>query len=162
MTVNLANRTSRTNINVIFGPVFNEIMIGEQKMNKTISLLVFFISGAMVGSTVHASGGGGGGYGSVQSAPRVIDQRYENGKAIYQGRSRSNPKIKYCIDNGTEKVALKGSSLKPFKKKSQRELASKLYDCNDPDVLVIDKIGGSKLGSALYYLNKRYKLKLTN
>ena len=133
-------------------------------MNKPIFLFTLFISSAMFSSLALASGGGGGGGFSRGSynPPRVTDQNYELGKSIYLGRNKNIPKVKYCVDNGTEKVKVKGSTLKPFKKKSQKELASKLYDCNDPETLIFTKIGSNNLAYAMYYLNKRYKLRLTN
>lgn len=119
-----------------------------------------FAASAIVSSATQASGGGYGG-GSVGATSTPVDHNYELGKAIYSGRSKQAPKIKYCIDDGTEKVKLKRSSLKAFKRKSQSELAGKLYDCDEPDTLALNKIGGDNMAYVLYYLNKRYKLRMT-
>jgi len=122
-----------------------------------ILCLTFFTSAAF------ASGGGGGG--SSYNAPaRVIDQNYEAGKNIYNGRSDAYGKLKFCVVDATtsEKVAIKRATVKPYKGKTVLGFAENLYDCNNPEEQMIQQLDPNDMNLVLYYLNKRYKLKLEN
>jgi len=104
---------------------------------------------------------GGGGY----SAPaRVVDQNYEAGKNIYNGRSDAYGKLKFCVVNTVtgDKVPLKRSVLKPYKKTTVLTFAENLYDCNNPEQQMIQNLDANDMNLVLYYLDKRYKLKLKN
>lgn len=128
-------------------------------MNKSIlnSILIFITLG--VASESMASGSSGGSY----SAPiKKIDQNYEFGKSVYNGRIKNSPKIKYCIDTGTEKVKLKRKSVAQYKNRTFQEFAAALYDCNNPDQLAVNIIDREHTPFLLYYLNKRFKLRLTD
>jgi len=110
-------------------------------------------------------GGGGGGFGggtyNRSAPPRQVDQSYEYGKAIYQGRQQGFKKIAYCLDIDGEKVPLKSRTIKHFKRTPINDFANSLYDCNAPDQRVRDQLSRDKLQYVLYYLNKRYKLSLS-
>ena len=116
---------------------------------------------ALVGSTslAFASGGYSRG-GSSNFNPKPVDRTYEYGKSVFKGRVKGVSKTPYCIDNGTEKVKLKGKSIKAFRGSTVTELASNLYDCNNPDKLIASTLSTRNLEYVIYYLNKRYKLKL--
>ena len=117
-------------------------------------------------SIAFASGGygGGGGYsGGSSSAPRATpkDQVYEYGKALYKGRIKAVGKVPMCFKTNEGVVKVKKSTLKPYKASSYQELANQLYLCDQPDQAVSTKLNGKQLGYVIYYLNKRYKLNLT-
>jgi len=88
-----------------------------------------------------------------------VDQAYEHGKAVYQGRVGT--RYKYCIDNGTEKVKLKGSTAKAYKGKSANDFAVALYDCNNLDVQIASQLSNNDLSALVYYFDKRYRLKMS-
>ena len=109
--------------------------------------------------------GGGGGYGggtggSYQSAPRAVDERYEYGKAVFNGRISGIKAYQYCLDIDGEKKPLKRKTIKAYKKKTQLELANAIYDCERPELLVGQEMAKAEFSFLVYYLNKRYRLKL--
>ena len=109
--------------------------------------------------------GGGGGGSSYGSAPtRTIDQNYEAGKNIFTGRSDTYGKLKFCVLNQetSEKVAVKSRTLKSFKRTNAADFANSLYHCDNPDQPITATLANADMNLVLYYLNKRYKLKLEN
>lgn len=132
------------------------------------TFMTALISLALAAPSVWASGSGGyGGGGSYRqpssSAPvRKVDQTYEYGKALFQGRISGVEKREFCVDVDGEKVALKRSSVKNYKGGSYQELANALYDCNQPEQKIGLDMSSDNFQFVLYYLNKRYRLKLSN
>jgi len=128
-----------------------------------LSAFILSASFALTSASVLASGGGGGGYGggySGQTQQRQIDQTYEVGKAIYNGRQSGFPKISYCVPFEGQKVPVKSKSIKQYKRTSYNELGQNLYNCDSPDTLVSSELSRDGMLHVLYYLNKRYRLSL--
>lgn len=110
---------------------------------------------------VIASGGdyGGGLERSAQSAR--VDHTYENGKSLFTGRHSSHRKIKYCFvkeDGSAQKI--KSKNIKQFRKQPTNSLISALHRCDDISQNISQVMNRNELISTVYYLNKRYKLKL--
>jgi len=134
-----------------------------------IPLIVAATLALLAQSTVSfASGGGGysgggGGFnrgGSGVQSQRSVDQTYETGKSIFNGRARGEPSLEYCIDVDGERLPVKRKSLKTFKKGTYNEFAGSLYRCDEPDTLIADSLTRDSLLYVIYYLNKRHKLNL--
>ena len=131
-----------------------------------LSAFIFSAAVALSSTTLLASGGGGGGYGgggggyTGQTQQRQVDQTYEVGKAIYNGRQSGFPKLSYCVVSEGEKVPVKSKTIKPYKRLTYNELAANLYNCDNPDSLVSSELSRDGLLHVLYYLNKRYRLSL--
>ena len=134
------------------------------KSLKFIFLSTLFVTLSVSSIETFASGGygggGGGGYGGAPAHQRQIDERYEYGKAVYNGRLPGSTKYKYCVTSKGEKLPLKGSRLKPFKKTSYQELSDNLFSCEEPDKLMSTLVAKKDYFFTLYYLNKRYRLKI--
>lgn len=119
-------------------------------------------------SVAFASGGGGGGGGGSYSggAPkRVVDQNYETGKNIFRGRNDLYADLKICVNDSatSEVVKISRRSLKPYKGSTVSDFAANLVDCNAEErVQITDKVAIEDMNLVLYYLNKRYRLKLEN
>lgn len=133
-----------------------------------LSTILFSTALALSSGSVFASGGGGGGsygggsYGGGQVQQRQVDQTYEVGKAIYKGRQSGVARISYCVASGELKLPVKSKSLKTYKKTTYNNLAENLYNCDKPDSLVASELSKDNLLYVLYYLNKRYNLKLSS
>ena len=131
-----------------------------------LSTILFSATIAFSSTTAFASGGGGGGSyggGGGYSAPqRQVDQTYEVGKAIFNGRQSGSPSISYCVTSGDVKVPVKSKSLRGFKKTTYDNLSQNLYNCDKPDTLVASELSNDDLLYVLYYLNKRYRLGLSS
>jgi len=131
---------------------------------KHTFLLAAGITAAIISSDIFASGGyggGGGGYSSPSPRPqRQVDQTYEVGKSIFNGRQRGAPKLSYCVMVEGEKVPVRRKSIKSFKHSNYNDLANNLYDCEEPDSKIVDKLGRDNFLYVAYYLNKRHKLYL--
>ena len=89
----------------------------------------------------------------------VVDTAYESGKAVYNGRKRNVPKLSYCLKDGEEMVELKRKTIKQFKGSSYSGLAAGLYNC-ETSLAVKQDLERQDFIHVLYYLDKRYKLKL--
>ena len=129
-------------------------------MIRTTLLSIAFLS--IISSTAFASGGGASYGGSYNSKPKAIDTKYEYGKTVYQGRAKKVGKVSFCVANGNSVTPVKASSLRPFKKGSVRNLTSSLYDCDNTSQKISDKISSKDLSYVVYYLNKRFRLRLNN
>ncbi|MFK8019786.1 MAG: hypothetical protein AB8B86_08470 [Pseudomonadales bacterium] len=137
-------------------------------MNKSLHRLMTVVLIACLSSTTVLGSGGGGGIGSrgglggSDQSSRPIDQVYEYGKSIITGRHTDYRKLKVCIvhSDSQEKVKLKRKTAKAYKESSADLFANSLYICDKPEVLLRTELAHNDLLSALYYLNKRYALKL--
>jgi len=129
-----------------------------------LSAVIFSASLALSSGAVLASGGGsygGGSYGGDTYQQRKVDETYEVGKAIYNGRQSGYPKLSYCVvASEGEKVPLKSKSIKQYKRTSYNELSQNLYNCDNPDSLISSELSQDAMLHVLYYLNKRYRLSL--
>lgn len=111
-------------------------------------------------STLASTGGGG-----ISSSPkRVVDQAYEAGKSIYTGRNEVYGKLKFCINDtaSAEKAKVTRKTLKAYKGTNIQEFAANLYNCDAPEQQIYKQLDSEDMNLVLYYLNKRYKLKLEN
>lgn len=109
------------------------------------------------------TGGLGGLTGGTGPTPqRNVDESYEYGKAVYLGRLPESEKVKYCVLVDGEVKKVKRKTLKPYRKKTQVELANALYRCDDPSKLALHSVKQEQVAFVLYYLNKRFKLKLSD
>ena len=125
---------------------------------KSIALVTV----SLFASSIWASGGGGGGgfsgggnFGGAAPTPRVVDEAYEYGKAVYLGRSPGAEQIKYCVVVDGEAKKVKRSTLKPYKGVTRQELANALYNCEAADQLALRSVSQEEVPFVLYYLNKR-------
>lgn len=93
---------------------------------------------------------------------RPVDETYEYGKSVYLGRAKGTEKIKYCVSVDGKPEKLKRKHLKPYKNGSTRAFAEALVDCDNPERLALTTVQPDQVPVVLYYLNKRYKLKLSD
>jgi hypothetical protein len=130
---------------------------------KLVCLCILFFSAPLL-----ASGGYGGGSSTGVSA---TDPHYEKGKKITNGKSPRYKKIRICIKpiastlgKGKPNLAVKLSSkhLKPFKRKTATILAKQLFSCNAPQKNILSYLSKQDALTVLYYLNTRYRLKLSD
>jgi len=133
--------------------LLNKSLIAILVSCLSISTFAFSSSGSYGGSSR------GGDYGDSRQYRKPIDQNYELGKAVYKGTG-NRAKLQYCIDNGSDKVKLKSKSAKSFKRKSVNDFAAALYHCDKPDTRIASSLNRQDLAAVVYYLNKRYRLKL--
>jgi len=136
---------------------------------KSLGILVVSLLSIALMSNVWASGGESEDNDSYeefdtsayeQQRKVVVDQAYEAGKAVYTGRKSGTPKLSYCLREGEQFVALKRKTIKQHKKGSYSSLAANLVNCDDPSFSVKEQLGRQDFLYVLYYLDKRYKLKL--
>lgn len=131
-------------------------------LNKNLVLAIFAVGTTFFSLSLFASGGysgsgQGGSYGSTTSEKKV-DQAYENGKAIYKGRSKN---VSYCIVDGSASVAVKRSTIKQLKGAKYADVGERLHNCENTKETMSMLLKEYELNSVIYYLNKRYRLNLT-
>jgi len=126
------------------------------------TLTASFLTIVMLGTTAglaQASGGGGFNQGFSQ---RKVDTLYEDGKSYYKARVDNGDVLSYCVKTGEELTKLSKRSLRALRGSNSQTLASSLYNCNKPEQSVVEVVGQEKMPAVIHYLNKRYKLKLSN
>jgi len=128
-------------------------------MKNTLRILVPALS-LFASATVLASGGGG--FSAGGNSNQRVDQQYELGKSYYKSRLADGSKLEYCVkgDSGLKKLSRR--SAKQFKKGSVSAFVDSLYNCDSPDQKIADLVSDEQGNAILYYLNKRYKLRLTS
>ncbi len=112
--------------------------------------------------SVSASASGGGGFSTGGHSSQRIDQQYELGKSYYKSRLSDGSRLEYCVksDNGLKKLSRR--SAKQFKKGSVNDFVNALYNCDNANQKIADVVTDEQGNAILYYLNKRFKLRLTN
>lgn len=92
------------------------------------------------------------------------DPVYEEGKAVFKGRIKEYGKVKYCLasaESETGAVKIKRKSMKRYKKQSVQVLLKDLRFCEQDSGNLLQVLSREHLQYLIYYLNKRYRLKLT-
>ena len=145
--------------------MFNSVNV-RSLAAKTIALVTVSL---FAGSALASGGGGGGGFsgsggsfGNRAPAPRVVDEAYEYGKAVYLGRSPGAQKIDYCVVVDGEAKKVKRTNLKPYKGVTRQELANALYNCDNSEQLALRSVSQEEVPFVLYYLDKRFRLNLSD
>ncbi|MBT8149077.1 MAG: hypothetical protein KJO24_04055 [Gammaproteobacteria bacterium] len=89
------------------------------------------------------------------------DPNYRAGREIYLGRG-PHPRYRYCLaqDADAPRLKLSRKNLKPYRGLPVTEFVQVLYDCDEPQVQVLGKLPKQQAGLVVYYLHKRYKLRL--
>jgi len=105
---------------------------------------------------------GGGGFDQSGFSQKRIDQQYEAGKSFYKSRQADGSRLEYCIKSNSGLKKLSRGSVKPFKKGPASEFVASLYSCADPNLKIAEAVPDDQGDAILYYLNKRFKLRLSN
>lgn len=112
----------------------------------------------------YGGGSRGGGYGGGYRS--AADPIYDRGKALFNGRARAHRGLAVCVaedtDDGAsvEGVRASRSSLRDYRRGTVRALAERLVHCDAPTQLVGNQLDAEEFQALLYYMNKRYALKL--
>ena len=117
--------------------------------------------GLFISASASASGGGGG-FSTGGGTSQRVDPQYELGKSYYKASQTSAAKLEYCVKVDDKLKKLSRSSVKKFKRGSVDEFVNALYNCAEPNQRIADVIADEQGSAILYYLNKRFKLRLTN
>jgi len=104
----------------------------------------------------------GGGYNQGGFSQKKIDQQYELGKSYFKSRQSDGSRLEYCVKIGEDLKTLSRKSVKQFKKGSTSDFVDSLYSCADPALKIADAVADDQGDAIIYYLNKRFKLRLTN
>ncbi|MEM7411435.1 MAG: hypothetical protein AAF430_14445 [Myxococcota bacterium] len=110
-------------------------------------------------------GGGGGGGGSFGGYRSQSDPVYDRGKALFNGRTRPHRGLEVCLSRVAEggepeTVPVTRRSLTPYRRGPVRDVALRLVDCEAPQERLGNRLSPDEFQSLLYYLNKRYALRL--
>lgn len=120
--------------------------------------------------TLHAQASGsssssGGSYNSrgFENRSAQVDTYYEHGKTIFKNRKSTYPDFSFCIASELDEsiaTKIKRKNMKFLKETSVQTVAENLVNCDQPDQLALHVLNRDDLIAVIYYLNKRYKLKL--
>ena len=103
---------------------------------------------------------GGGGFNQSGFSSKRIDQQYELGKSYYKGAQANGSQIEYCVKKGESLSKLGRRSVRSFKNGPASNFVDSLYSCSDPTLKIADTVDDEQGQAILYYLNKRFKLRL--
>ncbi len=127
--------------------------------------LVSLFSLCLMSSLAMASGSAGPDVGrAFGGSYDRTDPVYEQGKAVFKGRIKEYGKVKYCLtsaDAETGVVKIKRKSMKRYKQQSVQVLLKDLRFCEQESGELLQILSREHLQYLVYYLNKRYRLKLT-
>jgi len=123
-------------------------------LTLTLTSLVTF-SGTSLAS-------GGGGFDTSGFSSQRIDQQYELGKSYYSANQPNGSQLQYCVKKGSELNKLSRRSVRSFKRGPASAFIDSLYNCNNPNERIADLVADDQGDAILYYLNKRFKLRLSN
>ena len=131
----------------------------QRHLNK-FAAIALAAGSIAVSATVSASGGGGFNQGGFSS--QRIDQQYELGKSYYKSPQADGTRLEYCVksDSGMQKLSRK--TVRGFKRGPVANFVDSLYDCANPAVKIADAVPAEQGEAILYYLNKRFKLRLSS
>lgn len=104
---------------------------------------------------------GGGGFSSSSFSQRTVDKTYEQGKAFYREPLADGTRLEYCVKQGDDLTKLTRRSVSAFKRGPASAFVDSLYSCAEPDTKIAELVSDDKGEAILYYLNKRFKLRLT-
>ncbi len=122
--------------------------------------LITFITVFAVLISPLATASGGGGFGQGGFSQKKVDQQYELGRSYYKSKQADGSTLTYCLRNGDSLSKLSRKSVRPFKKGPVSAFVDNLYSCNNPDLKISELVNDDQGEAILYYLNKRFKLKL--
>ena len=103
------------------------------------------------------------GYYRIPEADDVI-----RGREIFKGQSEDYPDLQICLRisaenlQGWEAVPVTRKNIKTFRRKTVKELAVRLFDCQSPDVLIGRKLEKSDFRDLLRFMNAHFRLALKN
>lgn len=133
---------------------------GEQSMKRTLQSFLMICSMVMSTSLI-ASGGGGFNTGGFSS--QRIDQQYELGKSYFKsGLSANGSRLEYCVQSGDGLKKLSRRTVRQYKNGTVSQFVDNLFHCSDPTLKIADAVPEDQGNAILYYLNKRFKLRLQN
>lgn len=124
---------------------------------------LMLLSTLLLPTLAFASGGYSGSsstFSSSAPAPQPVDQAYEYGKALYNGKTDEIADVDFCVQDEEKQVKIKSSSLKAYKGGSYDDLAQNLYNCDDPQQNLLAVADQSQATYIVYYLDQRYNLDL--
>ena len=125
---------------------------------KFLTNLLLPLTGLLFATTVAASSGGG--FDESTTPKRQIDQQYELGKSYFKARQLDGSKLKYCLKVDGELKKLGRRSVKVFRNSSTENFVKALYNCENSQQKIMDVVPAEHGPALLYYLNKRFKLRL--
>ncbi len=149
--------------------MFSTKLLGQRRPSKLPALIYALLLAplALLGTHPVAASGSSGGFsggGGAPSAPapRVVDEVYEFGKALYLGRAPGAKKVNYCVNVDGAPKKLRGRTLRDYKGAKQLDFANALVNCQQPDELALAGVKREEIAYVIYYLNKRYRLNLSD
>ena len=104
---------------------------------------------------------GGGGFDQSSFSQNRVDKQYETGKSYYKSRQADGSRLEYCVKTDDKLKKLSRSSVRPFKKGPASAFIASLYSCANPELKIAEVVPDDQGDAILYYLNKRFKLRLS-
>ena len=126
----------------------------------TLAAICLAAGSLAISTSVSASGGGG--FNQSGFSSQRIDQQYELGKSYYKSRQADGSKLEYCVQTSDGLKKLSRGSVKAYKRGTVSNFVDNLFNCADPAVKIADAVPADQGDAILYYLNKRFKLRLTS
>ena len=92
---------------------------------------------------------------------KPVDEYFELGESYYKSPRADGSRLEYCVltdKTGLKKISRR--SVRSFRNGPKSHFVNKLLHCSDPSVKIVDIVPAEETDAILYYLNKRFKLRL--
>lgn len=129
--------------------------------SKPSQLVLTVLISLLFTITASASGGSTSVSGNSTNKTTKIDQNYEAGKSIYNGRSNAGS-INYCLKSGDEVAEVNATNISSFKRATVSDFSASLISCDEGNELASSLMSSDDFLLVVYYLSKRYNLYLAN
>ena len=92
---------------------------------------------------------------------KPVDKYFELGESHYKSPLADGSRLEYCVptaESGLKKISRR--SVRSFRNGPKSRFVNKLLHCSDPSVKIVEIVPAEETDAILYYLNKRFKLRL--
>ena len=92
---------------------------------------------------------------------KPVDKYFELGESYYKSPLADGSRLEYCVltaETGLKKISRR--SVRSFRNGPKSRFVNKLLHCSDPSVKIVEIVPAEETDAILYYLNKRFKLRL--
>jgi hypothetical protein len=107
----------------------------------------------------------GGASNRITRSMAIVDKKFQQGKYIYKGKDKKLGRLTWCLKVEGQLVKLNIFNLhktyRLFRGVATNYFVDSLYLCDRPENKAYDLIGKKNMKHVVYYLDRRFKLYLT-
>ena len=128
---------------------------------------IIFLTAVSASTSTSAFARGVGGFGEWETeklrTKKPVDKYFELGKSYYNSPLADGSRLEYCVltaNIGLKKISRR--SVSSFRNGPKSRFVNKLLHCSEPSIKIVEIVPEEKTDAILYYLNKRFNIRLIN